>query len=160
MNETLIDMQTNLMEDSIPSIGYVSFTGALMPSIYSSLMDAVPYLWAFLFLLVADTVYGIRYSIIRKEKVTMKKFLQKTITKVIGYTTWVLIGTTLAYAFHAEVVQYTIIGCVCAVELSGTLDNYFHSKGKDNPFDLIGTIAEKFSVKLKDKEEAKEDNEE
>lgn len=138
--------------DSIPSIGYVSLTGALMPSIYSSLVDAVPYLWAFLFLLICDTFYGIKNAIRKGEQVTMKKFLQKTLTKVIGYTTWVLIGTTLAYAFHAEVVQYAIIGCVCAVELSGTLDNYFHSRGKSNPFDLIGTVAEKFSIKMKEKD--------
>lgn len=138
--------------DTIPSVGYVSLTGALMPSIYSSLAEALPFLWALIPLLVCDTVYGIKCSMIEGRKVTMKLFLQKTITKVIGYTTWVLIGTTLAYAFKMGIIMYSIIGCVCAVELSGTLDNYFHSKGKDNPFDLIGTIAEKLSIKMKDKE--------
>lgn len=143
--------------DTIPSVGYVSLTGALMPSIYSSLAEALPFLWALIPLLVCDTVYGIKCSMIECRKVTMKLFLQKTITKVIGYTTWVLIGTTLAYAFKMGIIMYSIIGCVCAVELSGTLDNYFHSKGKDNPFDLIGTIAEKLSIKMKDKEGEKQE---
>lgn len=97
---------------------------------HDALSVAFPFVIPCLILIVVDLIFGISASKRRGEEVRTSRAIRRTMDKLVSYTCWVVLASTLAVAFDFPILSKIILGIVMGVEMLSVIANYFTMRGK------------------------------
>jgi hypothetical protein len=128
---------------------------------FSGMLDYLyPLRWfalAGLIIVFADLRFGIEAAIVRKEVIRRSRAIRRTFNKIVDYTCWILLASSLDHAlgepFNIPILSALIMLVVFGVEINSCFSNYFESKGKKikvNVFDFFRKKTDIIEVKEED----------
>lgn len=101
-----------------------------------SLELMIPFAIVTVVLVIVDLYFGweaarLKYAKDAKsERVRASTALRRTVNKLVEYTCWVVLASTLAVAFHKDWIHTAMMAIVITNEVISIIDNYFYCHGK------------------------------
>ena len=143
-------------------------TGAMAVTLSGMLDYLYPLRWfalAGLIIVFADLRFGIEAAKVRKEVVRRSRAVRRTFNKIVDYTCWILLASSLDHAlgepFNIPILSAMIMLVVFGVEVNSCFSNYFEAKGKKikvNIFDFFRKKGDIIEIKEEEKDEKNSNN--